>query len=297
MYRLAHLSDLHATPVRVERVTDFVGKRFLGWISWQLRRQKTHRPEVLEALVADLRERQPDHIAITGDLTNVACPHEFSMAREWLERIGTPEEVSLVPGNHDAYVAIPPENSWDLWKPYLQSDSGDTTFPTLRTRGAVAVVGVCSANPTAPGMASGTAGADQLERLEQLLTRLGERDLCRVVSIHHPINEGTVSPRRALTDAAELRAVLARTGAELVLHGHGHRQHFQQVPGPDGPIPVVGVRSASDAGLKEHKRAQYHLYEIGDAAPGSSKRPIRLRIRGYDPTTGGCIDEGERVLS
>jgi 3',5'-cyclic AMP phosphodiesterase CpdA len=300
MYRLAHLSDLHATPVRVERLRDFVGKRFLGWLSWQVRRGKTHRPEVLEALIADLHAQAPDHVAITGDLTNVACLHEFPLARAWLEKVGAPRDVSLVPGNHDAYVAVPREASWDLWTPYLasdvESDGGGVEFPTLRERGPVALVGLCSANPTAPGLASGTAGAAQLERTRSLLEELGRRGLFRVVSIHHPINEGTVSARRALTDAAALRAILARVGAELVLHGHGHRQLFEQVPGPDGPIPVVGVRSASDVGEKEGKRAQYHVYEIGDPPPGGGRRPITARIRGWDPATGGCVDEGAREL-
>jgi len=278
---LAHVSDLHATPVRVRRPLDFAGKRFLGWLSWRVRRRNVHVARVLEALVDDLQAVAPDQVAVTGDLTNVASREEFPEALGWLERLGGPGRVSVVPGNHDAYVAVPREASWDHWTDYLRSDgeTGPTAFPTLRTRGPLALVGVSSAHPTLPLFASGMVGAPQLEALERRLRELADSGLCRVILIHHPITEGVVSSRRALRDAGALRAVLARAGAELVLHGHGHRTLFSEVPGPAGPIPVVGVRSASDATDRVEKRAQYHLYEI--ESRGSGFR-IETRIRGWN---------------
>jgi len=280
---LAHVSDLHATPVRVRRPLDFVGKRFLGWLSWRMRRRDVHSPRVLEALAADIADQVPDQIAVTGDLTNVACREEFPEALRWLERLGTPERVSVVPGNHDAYVRMPRVASWDHWEPYLRADgeTGVTEFPTLRRRGPLALVGVNTAHPTPPFFASGSVGAQQLAALERCLGELAGSGLCRVVLLHHPITEGVVSTRRALADAASLRTVLARVGADLVLHGHGHRTLFSEVPGPTGPIPVVGARSASDATDRSDKRAQYHLYEI---EPRGSGFRIEARIRGWDGT-------------
>jgi 3',5'-cyclic AMP phosphodiesterase CpdA len=301
MITLAHVSDLHATGVRWGRSADFAGKRFLGWLSWRVRRGKIHRVEVLEALIRDLADRKADHVAVTGDLTNVACEHEFEQARAWLERLGPPQHVSVVPGNHDAYVAVPRGRSWDRWSAYVDSDEGPARgeFPTLRVRGSLALVGVCSAVPSAPLLAIGRLGEEQLERLGGLLAGLADSPLCRVVLVHHPIIEGVTRRRRALTDAAALRAVLARRGADLVLHGHGHRTFFGEVPGPHGSIPVVGVRSASDFGHKPHKRAQYHLYDIEPRErtdAGGARFRITARIRGYDPV-GDCFSaEGERVL-
>ena len=278
---LAHVSDLHATRLRVRRVLDFAGKRFLGWLSWRVRRRNVHDAGVLEALVGDLRAAAPDQIAVTGDLTNVACVEEFPEALGWLERLGSPERVSVVPGNHDAYVAMPHEVSWDHWSDYLRSDGemGPAAFPTLRTRGPLAIVGVNSAHPTLPLIASGTVGEPQLGALERRLRELADSGLCRVVLIHHPITEGAVSTRRELRDAGALRAVLGRAGAELVLHGHGHRTLFSEVSGPAGPIPVVGARSASDSTDRTDKRAQYHLYEI---EPRGSGFRIETRIRGWN---------------
>lgn len=298
---MAHLSDLHATPARLTGVRDLARKRMLGWLSWRVRRRHAHRPEVLGALIDDLAQQAPDQVAISGDLTNIAAPREFEQARAWLERIGPPERVSLVPGNHDAYVALSYAESWRHWEDYLVSDAGSDPvgagppeFPTLRRRGALALIGVCSANPTAPGLARGTLGAAQRARLEALLDELGRAGCVRVISIHHPITAGTVTSRRELTDAAALRDLLARVGAELVLHGHGHRQVFGAVPGPRGSIPVIGVRSASEIGSHPDKRAQYHLYEIDGGSAGAS---IALRVRGYDPASGAFRDEGAHPIA
>jgi 3',5'-cyclic AMP phosphodiesterase CpdA len=302
MFRVAHLTDLHATPAG-PAFADLSGKRFLGWLSWQLRRRHAHQERVLEALLADLGAQAPDQIVVTGDLTNLAGEQEFPAARAWLERLGPPARVSIVPGNHDAYVPVPVERGVALWSEYVESDvTGPDSppkgeFPTLRLRGRLAVVGLSSAVPTPLFQAAGRVGAAQLERLEPLLARLGREGLFRMVLIHHPPEAGVVSRRRALRDASAVRSVLARAGAEIVLHGHTHHMRVGSLPGPDGPIPVVGARSASDVGARPEKRAQYHLYEVEPLAAGPGGRfRIRMRVRGYDPEAGGFAAEDERSL-
>lgn len=299
MFRLGHLADSHTTPLGGASAAAFLNKRFWGWLSWNLRRRRFFRPEVFESLLADVKAQAPDHVAVTGDLTNVSLEQEFVHAARWLRALGAPEWVSVVPGNHDAYVTIEKDKSWDHWAPYMVSDPdydgvqtgrapGRPDFPTVRIRRHVALLGVCTAVPMPVFRAAGTIGSDQLGRLERCLRELRERDLCRVVMVHHPITEEGVRPSRRLTDSAPLRALLGRVGAELVLHGHRHLTTVTYVPGPEGSIPVVGVRSASYMGDREDKRAQYHLYEIERLPPSSraKTRPrfrLHLRIRGYDP--------------
>ena len=86
------------------RLADLAGKRALGYLNWTRNRQKFHRRDVLDALVSDMQAQAPDHIAITGDLVNLALEAEFAPARTWLESVGAPDRVTVVPGNHDAYV-------------------------------------------------------------------------------------------------------------------------------------------------------------------------------------------------
>jgi 3',5'-cyclic AMP phosphodiesterase CpdA len=299
MFRVGHLSDLHATPVRIRSPRELLGKRLPGWLSWRVRRSRRHRPDVLEALIEDLHRAAPDQIVVTGDLTNLSCEQEFVSARAWLDRIGSPATVSIVPGNHDAYVPISREASWDHWSEFLRSDplpGAGEGFPTLRVRGAAAFLGLCSAAPTAIGLATGALGEAQLARLEHLLETGIDSKLCRILLLHHPPTQGAVSVRRSLTDASALRAVLRRQGVDLVLHGHGHRTLIGALEGPSGPIPVVGARSSSDVGHRPDKRAQYHLYEIEPATGGARRFRIRLRIRGWDPATRRFAPEGDQLL-
>jgi len=306
VFSLAHLSDLHATPVVVENPLHLLNKRFFGWLSWQFRRRRFHRTSVVDALMDDLSRAPIDHLVVTGDLTNLSLTSEFGAARERLKRLGDTRDVSIVPGNHDAYVRVAQAASWNLWSDYFESDDGETAvessdprdrFPTLRVRGPLAVVGLCSALPTRLFNASGTLGDAQLDRLERMLQRLSKRDLCRVISVHHPITTGATHSRRWLRDADSLRGVISRAGADLVLHGHNHRTLIAAIDGPDGSIPVVGVRSASDIGQRPERRAQYHIYEIQrNCGSGGPRFRIALRIRGYDPDSGRFRAEGERKL-
>ena len=305
MFTLAHVTDWHATDPRGAGLTPLLGKRAFGWLSWKLRRGRTHRPEVLAALKRDLDEQAPDQIAITGDLTHIALPQEFVESARQLRDLAEPSRIALVPGNHDRYVQVSESESWDRWAPFMVSDGASHSraprpgeWPTLRVRGEVALVGTCSAVPTPWFQASGLLGDAQLERLEALLVELGQRDLFRVVLIHHPPLDRDRSSRRRLLDAPRLREILARAGAELVLHGHRHRTRIQVLPGPGGPIPVVGARSSTDVGEEEEKSAQYHLYRIQSRAEAVSgrRRSVTMAVREWRPAAGHFDAEGERVL-
>jgi len=248
-FSLAHLSDLHVTPMRVDSLGEFANKRALGWLSWLRKRRYEHRPEILEGLVADLARQGADHVAITGDLTNVGLPSEVEAAVPWLETLGGPTRVSLVPGNHDAYAAPVEPGGFAAWTDYMTEPDGRMDdphyrFPCVRRVGPLALIGLCSAVPTSIRLATGRLGDEQLARLGPCLEALGREGLCRVVLIHHPPVPAGQAPRRRLTDAGALRELLAGCGAELVLHGHTHRPSIERIEGPAAPIPVVGVASS-----------------------------------------------------
>lgn len=313
MFTLAHLSDLHATPIPLRSVPAMSFKQTLGWLKWTLQRSKEHRTEVLDALVADLQTAQPDHVVVTGDLTNLGMETEFPAATAWLQRLGGPQQVSIVPGNHDTYTFSSPTVLWRHWLEYLQSDSQERTtpqathppdseqfydFPTLRLRGPVALIGVSSAQPTNLFYANGSVGKTQLERLEHLLHSLAKSGLCRVVLIHHPLSKEGIAPRRRLSDAQAVQEVLQRAGADLVLHGHTHRTSVVTVPGRGNTIPVIGVRSSSAIGHKPYKRARYHLYRIEQLDSPQDRRRFRITMitRSYESGQRNFQPLKERVL-
>jgi 3',5'-cyclic AMP phosphodiesterase CpdA len=304
VYTIAHLSDLHTTPVRVTNPLVLLNKRVLGWLSWTLRRQKEYRPEVLQTLITDLHQQLHDSVVVTGDLANISLEEEFPAAVPWLQKLGSPENVFIIPGNHDAYIPMSYEQSWKHWEAYLQSDEAQHTnhegivFPTVRIREPVVLIGVNTAFPPASWLdANGSVGPQQLVRLEQILQQFATTNLCRVVLIHHPPDE-EIEARRRLTDTAAFCEVLRKTGAELVLHGHLHNTVLRNIPGPHGPIPVVGVRSASAIGSRPKKRAQYHLYRIErhSETRNGSRFSIRLAMRAYDSATQSFVDKVELTL-
>ena len=273
-FRLAHISDLHLTPP-LRRKVELEPKRWLSRFAWR-RKRRRHSGEVLATLVADLKAHHPDHIAITGDLTNFSTAEEFAAARRWLEALGPADGITVSPGNHDALVGRTGHARFDSWRPWL-GDAGLAEFPQARRRGPVAVVNLCSAVPTAPHLAQGELDAEQLQRLPGLLRALGEEGLFRVVLIHHPPTEGVVTRRKALRRAAELLAILQAEGAELVLHGHAHEANVTSAPGPRGPIPVLGVPPASGAPGHD-EGARWHEIAIEAAGPGAWD--VRVVARG-----------------
>ncbi len=159
-FTLAHFSDPHLPPLPKPRLQELAGKRVLGYLNWTRNRHKYYRREVLDALVRDLQAERPDHIAVTGDLVNLALPAEFAPAQTWLRSVGAPQSVTAIPGNHDAYVRATRHRFVECFGDYLSGDEpAPQAFPFLRRRGPVALIGLSSAVPTAPFSATGTLGA------------------------------------------------------------------------------------------------------------------------------------------
>ncbi|MEH3144283.1 MAG: metallophosphoesterase [Methylobacterium frigidaeris] len=301
MFRLAHLTDPHVGPISRPRLRQLMSKRATGWVNWNRGRRLGHDMDVLAALVADMQGLAPDHIACTGDLCNIGLPSEWETARLFMELLGDPGQVSFVPGNHDAYVRGSLDGLLQAVGPWTRDDAGASkAFPYLRRRGPAALVGLSSAIPTAPFVATGRLGSRQLAAAERMLAALAAETPapCRIVMIHHPPHLGGAKPGRQLTDAGAFEAMIARAGADLVLHGHNHVGSIAFLMGPRGKrIPVVGAPSAS-ASASAHGRsikhgAGYHLYTV---SPAGSGYRIEALMRGLTPD-GTMADFATLTLS
>ncbi|WP_342641227.1 metallophosphoesterase family protein [Rhodoligotrophos ferricapiens] len=289
MFTLAHFSDPHLAPLKPPRLKDLATKRFYGYQSWMRRRRFIHRREIVDLMVEDIARAQVDHIAVTGDLVNISTRSEFKAATRWLETVGPPDKVTVVPGNHDAYVPVAWEKGLGLWQPYFTGDmhvgkgTGDDPFPFVRTRRNIAIIGVSTAVPTPILVASGLVGPKQIHRLGELLPLLKDRGFFRVILIHHPPLPGMNSPRKALEDARAFRDVIEREGAELVLHGHNHEHSLRQVFSRSGPVQVVGVPSASALGRYGKPSAAWYCYRIARA---KGEWQCSVAVRSFDEASG-----------
>lgn len=263
-FTLAHLSDPHLPPLPEPLVSELLGKRVFGYLNWTRNRHRYYRREVLNVLVSDMQAQAPDHIAITGDLVNLALAAEFDLALSWLKSVGPPNRVTVVPGNHDAYVRATRDRFAETWQNYLTGDDSPADaalFPALRRRGPLALIGVSTAVPTPPLMATGWLGKSQMEALERLLAGLASEQAFRILLIHHPLRSSARTKR--LTDSSELLALLKQYGVEMVLHGHDHVHSTMWFEGPNGSsIPAIGVPSASALAHGHYPHAAYNLFSI-----------------------------------
>lgn len=279
MFRLAHLSDPHIGPLPVPGWRALMNKRLTGYLNWQRNRAAHHRMDILDRLLDDVVRAEVDHVAVTGDLINLGLADEYKSARALLWRIGPPERVSFVPGNHDAYMRQTVPGIVHHWRPWFLGDGvaetdGGYAFPFTRVRGQVALIGVNSGVPTGPFLATGFLGQRQIAALADELEALGRQGLARLVLIHHPPFD--IGFQKRLGDHRELAAMLARVGAEAVLHGHTHKGTLKQLKGPSGPIPVIGVPSASAAPDGRAEPAAWNLVTV-EGGPGAWQVAVERR--------------------
>lgn len=279
MFKLAHLSDPHLGPLVGFSLHQLLGKRATGYVNWRRKRRHAHDMAILALIVADILAQQPDHIACTGDVAHIGLPNEFKTAVAFLDTLGPREAVSFVPGNHDAYARSSLKALASHLAPWVASDDGSIGYPWYRRRGNVALIGLNSGIPTMPLMATGRIGARQIAATEALLDRARDEGLIRVVLIHHPPYLGGARRSRELVDAAAFEAMLARKGADLVLHGHNHTFSLAWRPGVGRDVPIVGVPSCSIGPLGHGEKATWHLFRIeGDGASPQ----ITVEQRGFE---------------
>jgi 3',5'-cyclic AMP phosphodiesterase CpdA len=293
MFRLAHVTDLHIRNFAGARLRDFLGKRAIGGLNLALIRRKKHLMELVNALGEDLHQRPTDHLVVTGDLGNVSLISEWVEARAWIERTSPVEKTTVIPGNHDAYVAEAVENRGfeKTFAGYQTADRrlDNETYPFVRLLGEVALVCINTCVPTGDLGAWGRVGEAQLRRLEALLAAPEVRERFRVLIMHHPPVMHRPPENRNLRDRAALTEILGRVGVDLILHGHDHRDEFAELAGPEGRrIPAVGTGSASYNGSTE-RRSRYNVYEIQD-------RTIEIITYAHDPVSNGFVEARRRRL-
>jgi 3',5'-cyclic AMP phosphodiesterase CpdA len=289
--RLAHCSDLHLLSHEGARLLQYANKRWIGAMNLLSSRSRHYHTDAFEDMVADLNALGVEQVLCTGDVTNLALAREFAYARARFDQLAVgPEHVTVIPGNHDAYVAEGVAHFLTSFADYCRSDAGwawagkhsaelaaadavpggaDATdpelhWPIVRVRGDVAIVGLSTSKQTPWFTAYGTVGKVQLARLARALSDPRLAGKVRIVAIHHPpAGRRAFSKVRGLRDHLAFAAVLAEHGADLVVHGHEHHDLREVLLGPDQrQIPVLGVPSGTYEAAKPHLTGRYRIIEI-----------------------------------
>ncbi|MEZ4268388.1 MAG: metallophosphoesterase [Myxococcota bacterium] len=260
----AHISDVHVLDLAGVSLARYFNKRLSGLLNLALKRRNAHPIALLEAAVDDIITRPVDHVLLTGDLTNLALPSEFRRAREVLDPIARPEHLSVVPGNHDIYTrGSARERRFESYFGDLMWTGVDVdhAYPWHKQVGPVHLVGLCSAVPRLPFVATGEVSATQLTRL----TELGrEHDLRRdftIGMVHHNLH---VRGRRkdllhGMKNRVQVLDACAEAGVDLLLHGHTHvANRFQH-----GAMRVLGSGSSTWDAVHPDHHARYNRYHVG----------------------------------
>lgn len=265
MFHLSHISDIHLSPLPEPHFFELLGKRFTGYMNWKKKRQGEMGRQTLDAVMTSIKEKNPDHLVISGDLVNLSLAKEFSAAKDWLLTQGSARDISLTFGNHDAYVSGAFKKACKTFRPWISSEevhSWSAPFPYMRVRGQVAIIAVSSAVATPPFMANGYFDSAQAHHLGDLLNEAKERNLFRVVMIHHPPYKKATYWYKKLWGIERFQHVINQYGAELVLHGHTHVPTLEHIDGKERDVPVIGVASASQAFGGKKPPANYNWFSI-----------------------------------
>lgn len=268
--RFLHCSDIHLLSLRGVGLHRFFNKRLTGAVNLALKRGRSHSDELFDRVLEHARALEVDRVVVTGDLSNLALEQEFRHVHDTLAGAGLP--VTVVPGNHDAYTrgSVRSGRFEAMLGEFMVGDRlGDgpqLAYPFVQRFGSLALVGVSTAQASLPLHAVGTVGRDQLDRLDEVLAGLEREGLTRIVLIHHPVVPGMSKRRHDLLDIADFGRVIARRGAELVLHGHEHRALAGELPGPEGQtVPVHGISSATNLTRAPGREAAFAVYEVEGA--------------------------------
>ena len=229
-----------------------------------------HLPDVSDGVIALARERKPDLVVISGDLTIRAKPEQFADARSFVDQIEAESGAKsvAVPGNHD----VPLYRVWErLFDPYgayrrhfspdLEPEWEDDAMAVLCINSAH---GWTDKNGRIPG-----------RRLAEIDHRLGQvpAHKAKIIVVHHEL---APAPRfdslRVLDGAPEAVDVFVRHGVELVLSGHLHQGFAASSEAyyPSGRAPTLflhaGTTTSSRGRGSEVRRNSCNWIEIDDHA-------------------------------
>ncbi len=285
--QLAHISDLHV-KAPLGPWTGLLNKRWIGAVTL-LRR--AHPDEILDGCIDDLAKDPPDHLAVTGDLTNLVLESELEKAAAAIARAGLPaDRLTVIPGNHDAYVGGP--HRARRFEHHIGPLLGEPalTWPRAQRHGDVLLVSVSSAVPTPWFTAFGRVGKAQLEQARALLA---QDAAFKVFLVHHPPLQRTGELdwvwRRNL-DGPEVISLCQDMGVGLVLCGHTHRAFRRWVGEGARRLLVSCAGSTTKRPKTLGAAATYERYSI------EGGRLAAIETRGWDPAANRFVPVGREEI-
>ncbi|GAA0265974.1 metallophosphoesterase [Alteraurantiacibacter aestuarii] len=195
----------------------------------------------LDWVKAEIAARQPDAVAITGDLTMRARHREFAAAATWIRSLDAP--VTVEPGNHD----LP---NYHLPSRYLNPLGRFEAFRDLVEKRlefpGLALVPL-NTNVSAQPRLNWSKGWVSRRALDNCLSQIdalpaGTRV---IVTAHHPLREAGTHGTALTRNGNHALDQLAQRNVLAVLSGHVHDAFDLMQDTPSGPVRMIGAGTLS----------------------------------------------------
>lgn len=277
MIRLVHFSDIHVQipDWRTRPLAALGPLRKLATVELWKGRGKLYdgAAGVVRAIVREADALRADHVALTGDLTQLGLAEEFALARAALGPLARDAgRFTAFAGNHDRYPLGLRDNL--LFEEHFPEQPAPPPdgLRVRRLGDEAALVVVESARRRSwPVISPGEVTGAELRRLERALADPALRGLCKLVLVHHAPARRARSqggPLGSLRRADALMAAAAAGGAEAILCGHLHDRF--DAPARPGRPRILCAGSSTERGDEG-----YWLLEIasGRIVSASARRP------------------------
>ena len=256
----------------------------------------TEQPPVVDALLRFAHAQRPEHVVLSGDITQRARRKQFRAAREFVDRLGVPSTLTI-PGNHD----IPLFNlAARVLSPYANfaREFGAELEPSFESPRLLVV----ALNTTrARRHKNGEVSLQQIERVAQRL-RAARSGQLRVVVVHQPIavlhEEDEHDRLRGHADTAIER--WSQAGADLVLGGHIHLPYVlplhERSPRIARRMWAVQAGTAVSRRLRNGVPNSVNVIRWGDGLPDGRCAIERWdyleQARAFDKVAATLVDTG-----
>ncbi len=249
--RLAHLTDLHLLERSERHGFD------VRFVSLGRRLDAEERLSKARRAIEAARANGAEHFLFTGDLTETGAAAQFEVLAELLGGCNlSPDAVTLLPGNHDAYTTS------NGWRAALEGPLRPYAKHAALTPGHVVDLGVATILPVdstfhQPVTRSAARLTEEIET--GLAARLDDPSIAKnpvVIAIHHPPHPrpGPWQWVDGLLGGKRLLAMIEHRPNVVVVHGHLHKL----IDRPHGLARVLGGAATVDG-------APPAFYELGSA--------------------------------
>jgi|TARA_R110002049_G_scaffold149648_3_gene312706 3',5'-cyclic AMP phosphodiesterase CpdA len=238
MVRIAHLSDIHFGA---------------------------NDPDIVAATIDWLKEKQPDLVIISGDLTQRAREKQFRDAANYLGALrDNGHRLLVVPGNHDVplYDVIRRFASpLGRYKRHIAQD----LCPWMETDEA-AILGINTARSLT--IKDGRINEEQMQLIRQRFNGVAASKT-RILVTHHPLFELPIGQGNELSEAVgrhkdALQAIID-AGVHVTLAGHFHRTYAEaarKMVAEAGPTLVIQAGTATSTRLRNQEPQSFNWLHV-----------------------------------